>query len=478
MAERVVLAFGAFRLDLEEKVLYRDGEPVPLTLKALDTLVVLVERHPRLVTKDELFARVWPDTVVEDNNLAQYISLLRRVLADGVSETPIIETVPRRGYRFCPPVRVVGDTVERPTAAPVVPGPAGIPASSPLMSDTPASAPALRRRPARRLLVGAAAAALVLAAAVAGSGLRRGEPGTSGTVGPTASTDSEARLLYLSGRAALSQGNSDTANQARARADLERAVARDPQFAPAWARLAIAYAAQYRSAADGRRSTLEAAERAAETAIRLAPDLPESRLARADVLFSRGEMAPARQALEASRDLLAGDAAYWHLLGFVEQRQGHWRASEAAFARAFDIDGPGTAEWLAVHFLHLRQYADARRVLSVATASSRTAAVVPDAWTRFSEGGPSRHARRPTRGCGACWPSSNGSTVGWSAPSNSLAPWTPLAHGWPRTSATRPPWRRATCWPPPAARRRPARATPRRWSSSNAFGTPRRMTPS
>ena len=91
--------------------------------------------------------------------------------------------------------------------------------------------------------------------------------------------------------------------------------------------------------------------------------------------------------------VLKREAAYWHLLGNIAQREGRWRDSEAAFAAGMDLDGPGTSEMLAVHFLHLRQYADARRVLAVAHASSRPAAVVPDAWTRFSERGDVTAAR-------------------------------------------------------------------------------------
>src|SRR5437773_2562110 len=90
-------AFGRFRLDTAEKVLYQRDQPVPLTPKAVETLLALVERHGRLVTKEELLRIVWPDTFVEENNLAQNISLLRRVLGEGAGGRRLIETVPRRG---------------------------------------------------------------------------------------------------------------------------------------------------------------------------------------------------------------------------------------------------------------------------------------------------------------------------------------------------------------------------------------------
>ena len=96
--------FGAFRLDAAEKVLYERDRPVPLTPKAVETLLALVERHGRLVTKEELLRIVWPDTFVEENNLAQNVSMLRRVLGEGEDGRAVIETVPKRGSRFVGPV--------------------------------------------------------------------------------------------------------------------------------------------------------------------------------------------------------------------------------------------------------------------------------------------------------------------------------------------------------------------------------------
>jgi DNA-binding winged helix-turn-helix (wHTH) protein/tetratricopeptide (TPR) repeat protein len=384
-----VYDFGAYRLDAGDKVLYRDGAAVAVTPKAFDTLAVLVESHPRLVSKDELLSRVWPGTFVEDNNLAQYVSLLRRILSDGAGSDAVIETVPRRGYRFRLPVTRVAVPLP---ALDVSAGPTATEPSVPMdvAAASPSASP-LRRW--RRQLV----AATVLLAAAAATGAWRivgagGSPPSPD--GPASSVrDSEAHLAYLSGRAAFAQGYSDTANQSRARADLERSVARDPGFAPAWALLARLYGAQYRTAMDRDPGVLDAAERAARTAVTLDPRLPAGHLALADTYYSRRDHARAGAALDAGREVLTGEAAYWHLRGFIAQREGRWRDSEAAFSTAFDLDGPATAEWMAVHFLHLRQYADARRILAVAQASSRTAAVVPDAWTRFSERGDVAAAR-------------------------------------------------------------------------------------
>jgi pimeloyl-ACP methyl ester carboxylesterase/DNA-binding winged helix-turn-helix (wHTH) protein len=96
----MVFRFGPFELDVDDRRLTKSGETVPLRGKVFDTLCVLVENHGRLVRKDDLMQRLWPDSVVEENNLDHSISKLRRALCDGVDGLHFIETVPRQGYRF------------------------------------------------------------------------------------------------------------------------------------------------------------------------------------------------------------------------------------------------------------------------------------------------------------------------------------------------------------------------------------------
>lgn len=92
--------FGRFRLDGAKRVLWREGEIVPLPPKALDLLLALVERSGDVVTKSELMERVWPDTFVEEANLSVNVSLLRKALGDRADSEPFIQTLSRRGYRF------------------------------------------------------------------------------------------------------------------------------------------------------------------------------------------------------------------------------------------------------------------------------------------------------------------------------------------------------------------------------------------
>lgn len=97
--------FDRFLLDAREKVLLRDGKPLPITPKAFQLLFFLVKNHGHLVEKDELMKSVWANTFVEEGNITFTIGLLRKLLEDDKKNPRFIETVPRRGYRFIADVR-------------------------------------------------------------------------------------------------------------------------------------------------------------------------------------------------------------------------------------------------------------------------------------------------------------------------------------------------------------------------------------
>ena len=101
-----VFEFGPFRLEQSEHRLMHKDRPIPLPGKAFDTLSVLLERHGKLVSKQDLMNAVWPESVVEENNLDRNISTLRKALGEQDSGEPFIETVPRVGYRFIAPVNI------------------------------------------------------------------------------------------------------------------------------------------------------------------------------------------------------------------------------------------------------------------------------------------------------------------------------------------------------------------------------------
>jgi len=107
--DRVVYEFGEFQLDVAQRLLRAraDGQPVPLTSKVFETLLYLVEHRGELVEKTTLMQAIWPNVVVEENNLSQNISTLRRVLGERANEHRFIVTVPGRGNRFVAAVKTV-----------------------------------------------------------------------------------------------------------------------------------------------------------------------------------------------------------------------------------------------------------------------------------------------------------------------------------------------------------------------------------
>ena len=154
------LEFGCFRLDPEQKILWQDGQVVPLGPKVVQTLFVLAANAGEVVGKEELIRQVWPDITVEDNNLAHNIFVLRKALKEDPSGRFSIETVPRRGYRFC----------EKPEARPVA-----VPIAEPSKANiaVPATLSPLPEKSLRRWLGLTAAVALLIALGAVGLHLTR-----------------------------------------------------------------------------------------------------------------------------------------------------------------------------------------------------------------------------------------------------------------------------------------------------------------
>ncbi len=155
-----ILEFEGFRLDPARRLLTGpDGAGIDLKPRVFDTLVVLVEQAGRVVSKDDLMSAVWPGVTVEENNLNQAISSLRKALGDGAAGKRLIVTVPGRGYQFAATVREAGETPDPPAAARV--------------ESTRAEAkPARMGRPNPALPIGGVLAAAVLVAVVVWFALR------------------------------------------------------------------------------------------------------------------------------------------------------------------------------------------------------------------------------------------------------------------------------------------------------------------
>ena len=614
---RLCYVFGQFRLDSVDKVLLKDEQPVPLTPKAIDTLLALVARHGHLVTKEELLQRVWPDAFVEENNLAQNISMLRRVLGEAVGAERFIETVPKRGYRFVAPV-----TEHVPDSGAV----ADAPAEPVIMPETPAVVAELNvgSLTGRRVAIWGAVVAVglaVISVAISLTGDRTIDPGTRPTslsgerpttdvtriavlpfvnlgstteayfvagmteeitsrlaglrqvAVPSSTTlaeydrrgksltrigtelradyivegsvrwaqmgdathvritpklirvaddttvwthpyeasisdvfkmqaeiayqitgalqvaldarerravearptaDTEAYLAYLRGIASHQQGASDTANLARARTELEHAVSaiqRSRWRGAGWGACTRGNTAQARCACR-RRWKGRITQRSARLSSTLVAQKPTSdwRI----VLMSDRDYDGALRELDIARVGLPNSPELLHIVAIIQQRRGRWTESLATYMRAFELDPSSTAELVALHYMHQRQYAEVRRFISVAKAANRSSALVPEAWMHFSERGditearrvlesPAAPDRRRTVASRGCSRASSGSMGGISARSSSSAGWSRPAHGCRPISGFRPhspPVRCTKVW---AGRRRRAEATPPRW---------------
>jgi len=110
--------FGPFRLRVDDRILERNGERVLLAPKVVDTLLVLVENRGQVVSKETLIKSVWPDVTVVESGLSRNICVLRKALEDGMPEGSVIETIPRRGYRFVAEITEECEAAPPPAVAP------------------------------------------------------------------------------------------------------------------------------------------------------------------------------------------------------------------------------------------------------------------------------------------------------------------------------------------------------------------------
>jgi DNA-binding winged helix-turn-helix (wHTH) protein/tetratricopeptide (TPR) repeat protein len=119
--ERISYEFGSFQVNSGEREVRREGKPLPLTPKVFDILLVLIQNPGRILTKDEIMKQVWPDTIVEESNLARNVSTLRKALGEEPDQPQYIETIPWRGYRFLAEVRELRKETETVDSLAVLP---------------------------------------------------------------------------------------------------------------------------------------------------------------------------------------------------------------------------------------------------------------------------------------------------------------------------------------------------------------------
>src|SRR5215207_4029292 len=128
-----VYEFHGFRLEDAQLRLLHEDRPVPLKPKILDPLLFLIQKRGQLIDKNELMKEIWPDAVVEENNITVSMSILRKALGEGRGTGQFIETVPRRGYRFVAEVKELTEPAAE-TARPAVESPQIEPEDEPIDS--------------------------------------------------------------------------------------------------------------------------------------------------------------------------------------------------------------------------------------------------------------------------------------------------------------------------------------------------------
>ena len=415
-----MIDLGPYRLDAARRVLWREGEVVPLTPKALEVLAALVERPGEVVTKDELLRRVWPDTFVEEANLTVHVSALRKELGRQ-GDAPWIETVPRRGYRYVGPAPRMAEAAPRSLA--VLPFAAldsqsagdhlGLGMADALITRLGrsgqllvrptsaviayAAAPAAAPQAGRDLSVDAVlegklqragdrvrvTAQLVrvsdgvtlwadaldepftdlfqvqdaLSARLAGAlAVKLGGASDAAARRPTA--DPEAYRAYLRGRYFWNKLTAPWL--ARALAEFRAAVGRDPAFAAAWAGLADTQVMLTLFGAAPAREGWPRAREAAERAVALAPELAEARVSLGYVrLFQDWDWKGAEGELTRAGALAPASAEAHQWYALLLGMSGRLSAALAEVARAQELDPLSlTVNTNAGLLLYLRQQYD------------------------------------------------------------------------------------------------------------------------
>lgn len=184
---RHLYEFGPFRLDPEKPCLWRDGEPVPLTPKAVETLLVLVQQNGKLVEREQLMSAIWPDTFVEDTNLNFNVSMLRKALGKDAAGEQYIKTFPRHGYRFNADVRQVTEevpalVVEKHTRARMVIEEREVSDNAEPAAEIPALPPAILPRSNWKIYAAGALGLLLVLGAIAWF-WPKSQPGLAGPAG-------------------------------------------------------------------------------------------------------------------------------------------------------------------------------------------------------------------------------------------------------------------------------------------------------
>jgi DNA-binding winged helix-turn-helix (wHTH) protein len=348
--------FDSFRVDVAERELRRAGEPVALTPKVFDMLLVLLEHKGRTVEKSQLIEQVWGNVYVEDGSLNRSISTLRKALGDDPTGQRFIKTLPKRGYRFTDEVKEV---VEGSVSRAEKPGQDPNTGVDHTIPQPAAQSPEIRRRVifGATLIISISALAAILAwtmrpdprTEVDLSGLTQNERRQLEKRG---SADIEAYRDYVKGRALWNQRSAEGLHESILL--LERAVAGDPNFALAHAALADAYAFDVAKRND--------AKARAQEAIRLDPTLGEPYATIGFVqMFWEWDLVGAGESFRKAVDLSPdyATAHQWYGIDLVITRHGGAGLAEMKRAQELEPDSLAVSADLCQLYYFLRKYDDA-----------------------------------------------------------------------------------------------------------------------
>jgi DNA-binding winged helix-turn-helix (wHTH) protein/Flp pilus assembly protein TadD len=329
-------AFGPFTLIPSERRLLRDGATVPLTPKAFELLVALVDARGRALSKDELIARIWPDAIVEESNLKVTMSMVRKALGDGAR---FIETAPRYGYRFA------------------------------IADAPPAAANDTGPRSGRTMSLTLGAVTLLTIVGLGGSGSRTAHPlaiiGGGGNLAPRYTANLKAFSAYTQARTHLHRRTRE--HQLEAIRLFDVAIHEDPTYALAYSGLGEAYATlgtrAYIAPIEARRKM----EEAARNAMRYDDTLAESHttLGASYATFAPYRFADAERELQLAIRINPAWPGAHFCLALVYLREGRADAAlpEMQQARALDPLSAIVARQMSLPFQFKHEYARALQFL-------------------------------------------------------------------------------------------------------------------
>ena len=304
--------FGPFRLNAVERQLTRDGEVVALTPKVYDLLLVLVKNCGRMVDKEELMGALWPDTFVEEGNLTQNVSTLRKALGENTNGHRYIETIPKHGYRFVADVSAVSENGASDNGKIEVIPP-------PLPLDQPRTLSWMTKS------VILAFGLVLVGLAIGANMIRKPRPTDTSartfgrTVMPKPPTENhDARMLYLKGIDA-----SKNEQWSEAVAYFTQAVAKDDKFAAAYAALSVAYIEQSNEGNEKPIHALKKADWAARKALEMDENLVEAHKALGWVMMIKDrDWSGARKHFDWAISINPQSAEAHRLMAFLLQTTG------------------------------------------------------------------------------------------------------------------------------------------------------------